>query len=51
MHVQNGQSPGMLGGAVEAGDKNIRLHLIAAKDAVDLQAQANVLNVQARDEY
>jgi type VI secretion system secreted protein VgrG len=50
MRVQNGQSLGMLGGAVKAGDKNIGLHLIAAKDSVDLQAQADVLNVQARDQ-
>jgi type VI secretion system secreted protein VgrG len=50
MRVQNGQSLGMLGGAVKAGDKNIGLHLIAAKDSVDLQAQADVLNVQGRDQ-
>ena len=50
MRVQNGQSLGMLGGAVKAGDKNIGLHLIAAKDAVDLQAQADCFAIQARDQ-
>ena len=50
MRVQNGQSLGLLGGAIKAGDTNIGLHLIAAKNAVDLQAQADMLNVQARDQ-
>jgi uncharacterized protein involved in type VI secretion and phage assembly len=48
--IQNGQSIGMLGGAMKPGDKSIGLQFIAAKDAVDLQAQADVLGVQARDQ-
>jgi type VI secretion system secreted protein VgrG len=50
LRVQNGQSIGILGGTVKAGDKNLGIHLIAAKDSVDLQAQADVLNLQARDQ-
>ena len=50
LRVQNGQSIGMLGGAMKAGEKNIGLQLIAAKDAANLQAQADVLSVQARDQ-
>jgi uncharacterized protein (DUF2345 family) len=40
----------MLGGAVKAGENNIGLQLIAAKDAIGVQAQGDVLNVQARDD-
>jgi len=50
LRIQNGQSIGMLGGATKPGDKNVGLQFIAAKDAVDLQAQTAVLNVQARDQ-
>jgi type VI secretion system VgrG family protein len=50
MRIHSGQAIGMLGGAVKAGEGNIGLQLIAAKDAIDLQAQADVLNVQARDQ-
>jgi uncharacterized protein (DUF2345 family) len=50
LRVQNGQSIGMLGGAMKAGEKNIGLQLIAAKNAANLQAQADVLNIQARDQ-
>jgi type VI secretion system VgrG family protein len=50
MRVHSGQAIGMLGGAVKAGENNIGLQLIAAKDAIDVQAQGDVLNVQARDE-
>ena len=50
MRVHSGQAIGMLGGAVKAGDNNVGLQLIAAKDVIDVQAQAGVLNVQARDE-
>lgn len=50
LRIQNGQSIGMLGGAVKAGDESIGVHLIAAKNVVDLQAQADVLNMQARDQ-
>ena len=50
MRVHSGQAIGMLGGAVKAGENNLGLQLIAAKDSIDVQAQADVLNVQARDE-
>lgn len=50
MRVHSGQAIGMLGGAVAPGAENIGLQLIAAQGAVDLQAQGDVLNVQARDQ-
>ena len=50
MRVHSGQAIGMLGGAVKARDENIGLQLIAAQGAVDLHAQGDVLNVQARDQ-
>ena len=40
----------MLGGAVAAGEGGIGMQLIAAKDAIDVQAQADVMKVQARDD-
>lgn len=50
MRVHSGQAIGVLGGAVKAGEGGLGLQLIAAKDAIDLQAQADELKVQARDE-
>jgi uncharacterized protein (DUF2345 family) len=50
LRVHSGQAIGVLGGAVAAGEGGIGLQLIAAKDAVDLQAQADILKVQARDD-
>ena len=50
LRVHSGQAIGMLAGAVKAGEGGIGLQLIAAKDAIDVQAQADVLKVQARDE-
>jgi type VI secretion system secreted protein VgrG len=50
MRVHSGQAIGLLGGAVKPGEDGVGLQMIAAKDAIDLQAQADVLNVQARDE-
>jgi type VI secretion system VgrG family protein len=50
MRVHSGQAIGMLGGAVKTGENNMGLQLIAAKDSIDVQAQGDVLNVQARDE-
>jgi uncharacterized protein (DUF2345 family) len=50
MRVHSGQAIGVLGGAVKAGEGGIGLQLIAAKDAIDMQAQADELKVQARDE-
>jgi uncharacterized protein (DUF2345 family) len=39
----------MLGGAVKPGENNLGLQLVAAQQAIDLQAQADTLTVQARD--
>ena len=48
--VHTGQAVGILGGVVAAGVGKVGLQLIAAKDPVDLQAQADVLSLQARDQ-
>jgi type VI secretion system VgrG family protein len=50
MRVHTGQAIGVLGGAVKPGEGGAGLQLIAAKDAIDIQAQADELKVQARDE-
>ncbi len=50
MRVHSGQAIGMLGGAVKAGESNVGLQMITAKDAIDIQAQADTVTVQARDE-
>jgi type VI secretion system secreted protein VgrG len=50
MRMHSGQAIGVLGGAVKAGEGGLGLQLIAAKDAIDIQAQADELKVQARDE-
>jgi uncharacterized protein (DUF2345 family) len=49
MRVHTGQAIGLLGGAVKAGEGGIGLQLIAAKDAIEIQAQGDELKVQARD--
>lgn len=48
--VHSGQAFGMLGGAVKAGEDGIGLQIVAANDAIDLQAQCGELKVQARDQ-
>jgi type VI secretion system secreted protein VgrG len=40
----------VLGGAMAAGERGIGLQMIAAMGAIDLQAQAGALSVQARDD-
>ena len=50
LRMQTRQAIGVLGGAVKAGEDNIGVQMIAAKDAIDIQAQTDVLKVQARDE-
>jgi type VI secretion system secreted protein VgrG len=50
MRVHSGQAIGVLGGAMKPGKNNIGLQMIAAKDAIDIQAQSDTLKVQARDE-
>lgn len=48
LRVHTGQAIGVLGGA--AGENGLGVQLIAARDAVEIQAQADELKVQARDE-
>ncbi|QYF92053.1 type VI secretion system tip protein VgrG [Massilia sp. PAMC28688] len=50
MRVHSGQAIGVLGGAMKAGANVIGLQVVAAKDAINLQAQGDSLTVQARDE-
>ncbi|WP_249936136.1 type VI secretion system Vgr family protein [Janthinobacterium lividum] len=50
LRVHSGQAIGALGGVVKAGENNIGLQIIAAKQAIDVQAQADLLKVQAREE-
>jgi type VI secretion system VgrG family protein len=50
LRQHTGQAIGMLAGAVKAGEGGVGLQLIAAQDAVDVQAQAGTLDVQARDD-
>lgn len=44
------QAIGLLAGAIETGDRSTGMKLIATKDATDIQAQADGMAVQARDE-
>jgi uncharacterized protein (DUF2345 family) len=48
--VHTGQAIGVLAGAVKPGENNLGLQLIAAKDAIDIQAQSDVIHIQAREE-
>jgi type VI secretion system secreted protein VgrG len=50
MRWHTGQAIGVLGSAGKPGEGGFGLQLIAAKDTVDIQAQADDLKVQARDE-
>ena len=50
MRVHSGQAIGVLGGVVKPGEGELGLQMIAAKDAIDIQAQADVLNIRARDD-
>jgi uncharacterized protein (DUF2345 family) len=50
MRLHCGQGIGVLAGAEKAGEENVGLQLIAGKGAIDYQAQADELKVQARDE-
>ena len=49
LRVHSGQAIGMLAGAVASGTAGVGMQAIAAKDAIDVQAQADTLAVQARD--
>ncbi|QJE02011.1 type VI secretion system tip protein VgrG [Massilia forsythiae] len=50
LRTQAIQAIGVLGGAVAPGENGIGIQAIAARDAIDVQAQADVLDVQARDD-
>jgi Rhs element Vgr protein len=50
MRIHTGLAIGVLGGAVKTGEGSLGLQFIAAKDAVDIQAQHDELKVQARNE-
>jgi uncharacterized protein (DUF2345 family) len=50
MRMHSGQAIGILAGATKPGDGGIGLQLITAKGAVEMQAQADEMKVQARDE-
>jgi len=50
MRVHTGQAIGVLGGAVNPGEGGAGLQMIAAKDAVEFQAQGDKLSVRARDD-
>uniref|UniRef100_UPI003CF91C53 DUF2345 domain-containing protein n=1 Tax=Massilia sp. TWP1-3-3 TaxID=2804573 RepID=UPI003CF91C53 len=48
--MQTGQAIGVLGGAVKPGEGDLGLQMIAAQGAIELQAQADVLRLQARED-
>lgn len=48
--LQTGQVLGTLAGVVKAGDQGIGLQMITAANAIDIQSQTDVIEVQARDE-
>lgn len=50
LRTHAGQAIGMLAGAVKAGEGGVGLQMIAARDDIDVQAQADTLDVQARDD-
>jgi len=50
MRLHAGQAIGLLGGTVKAAEAGLGLELITAKDGVDIQAQADELKLQARDD-
>ncbi|WP_017875357.1 DUF2345 domain-containing protein [Janthinobacterium sp. CG3] len=49
LRVHSGQAIGVLAGAVAPGAGGVGLQLIAAKQAIEVQAQSDTLKVQARD--
>jgi type VI secretion system secreted protein VgrG len=50
MRVHSGQAIGVLGGAVAPDADGMGVQMIAAKDVIDVQAHADTLTVQARDD-
>jgi len=47
MRIHTQQAIGMLGGAVKPGEQDIGVQVIAARDPIDVQAQAGAMMVQA----
>jgi uncharacterized protein (DUF2345 family) len=50
LRLQSKQVIGLLGSAIKPGEANVGLQLSTAKDAVEIQSQADVSTVQARNE-
>jgi len=50
LRMRSGQALGVLAGAVAAGEGGTGLQMIAAQKNIDVQAQADTLAVQARDQ-
>ena len=50
VHIHSHQSIGLLAGAIKAVDGGLGLHLMASKDAIDVQAQSDEVKIQSRDE-
>jgi len=48
LRLHTGQALGMLGGAVKPGDKELGVQLVAARDSIDIQAQSDTLQIQAK---
>ena len=49
LRVHGAQAIGALAGAVQPGEGNTGLQTIAAKGAIDIQAQSDIISLQARD--
>lgn len=49
MRIHNGQAIGMLTSTVNVGEGGAGLQMIVAKDAISVEAQADMLSVHARD--
>lgn len=50
VHIHSHQSIGVLAGSIKAVDDKSGLQVLAAKDAIDFQAQSDQVTIQARDE-
>lgn len=50
MRLHTGQAVGVLAGAIKAGEPGIGMQMIIAKDGTNIQAQADGMTAQARDE-
>jgi uncharacterized protein (DUF2345 family) len=48
LRLHTGQALGMLGGAVKPGDKELGVQLVAARESIDIQAQSDTLQIQAK---